>query len=364
MTLTVQTPKIQYTGDGVQDRFSFTFTIQDDSHLVVTVDEIPQTEGIEYNLENVTEFGGDVVFVVAPADQTIILVSRETPFDQQVDYEPFSEFPAETHELSLDKLTAIIQELQGSVQAGDPSNPNLVQSVFNRIGNIIAVLGDYSASLVTYFNGVSGLFAENVQAAIDELAATAGATSVNIIILDDISSQFDGVQTVFNLFFDGTPVPIEEEQDLMSNINGLYQDPASYTVGNNQITFTEAPEATAEGFILWFQPIDALVQNMVIPGYIEVPQFKNYPIVPWGTFDHRLTGIYIVLEQGNMDVSILINNAPAAGLENLAVNTTPILIEGLALAVGGNRQIDLSVNTIENDAANLEFSVFSERILT
>jgi len=169
MTLTIQTPKVEFTADGVRTVFPFDFTIQDDAQLVVTVDEIQQTDGIEYNLDNVTELGGDVVFVVAPVNLAIVLLSRETPLDQQIDYVPFGPFPSETHESALDKLTAIVQELKGDIQAGNPNNPNLVQSVFTRIGNVIALAGDYVASQIDYTNAFSGLTAANVQDAIDEI---------------------------------------------------------------------------------------------------------------------------------------------------------------------------------------------------
>ena len=108
MTLTVQTPKVQYTGNGVQDLYTFSYTVQDDSELVVWIDEIPQVLYTDYTIQNLTEEGGEVLFTVPPADLTIILIARRTPIDQQTDYNPYDAFPAETLEHNLDKLTAIM----------------------------------------------------------------------------------------------------------------------------------------------------------------------------------------------------------------------------------------------------------------
>ena len=176
MTLALQTPKIQYTGNGVLLLYPFTYSVQDDSELVVTIDEIPQVLYSDYTVENLTQEGGEILFVIAPADQTTILIARNTPITQRINYTPFDSFPADTHEYGLDKLTAIIQELKGDVQDGGTGAPNLVQSVFARVGHIIALAGDYTASLITYVNAFSGLVATNVQDAIDELKSNADDT--------------------------------------------------------------------------------------------------------------------------------------------------------------------------------------------
>lgn len=52
-----------------------------------------------------------------------------------------------------------------------------VRKVFGRVGEVVATLGDYTASLVTYDNDTSGLTAETVQDAIDELAAAPAGAS-------------------------------------------------------------------------------------------------------------------------------------------------------------------------------------------
>lgn len=113
MTIPEQTPVDNYVGDGVQDTFAFNFRILQNSDVVVTVNDILQVESSDYDLANVTELGGDVVFQGGsiPADSSAIKLQRETDQTQEVDYNPFDPFPAETHEFALDKLTMLVQEL-------------------------------------------------------------------------------------------------------------------------------------------------------------------------------------------------------------------------------------------------------------
>jgi hypothetical protein len=57
--------------------------------------------------------GGQITFGAAHSGSaTVLSVERSTPREQLVDYQPFSSFPAETHEFALDKTIMIAQELQ------------------------------------------------------------------------------------------------------------------------------------------------------------------------------------------------------------------------------------------------------------
>jgi hypothetical protein len=110
MTVQVETPRNTFTGDAIEDTFAFTFRILENSHLVVEVDGVTQTEITHYTLASLTDLGGDVVFVAAPADGAAIVVYRAVPKTQEVVYNPYDPFPAATHELALDKLTMMNQD--------------------------------------------------------------------------------------------------------------------------------------------------------------------------------------------------------------------------------------------------------------
>jgi hypothetical protein len=65
-----------------------------------------------------------------------------------------------------------------------------------------------------------------------------------LVYLDDISSQFDGLQNVFTLNLDGlpfTPKPIINP-NIVVVLGGIVQTPVlSYTISGPQITFSLAP---------------------------------------------------------------------------------------------------------------------------
>ena len=113
MTVNVEHPRIEYVGTGINTEFAFLWSSGDPNENYVTVNDILQTEGIEYELEDYTgEFGGRMVFYVPPAAGADVVVYRKTPITQQVDYVEGDAFPADTHEFQMDKDTRILQELR------------------------------------------------------------------------------------------------------------------------------------------------------------------------------------------------------------------------------------------------------------
>ena len=126
MTIPVQIPFNQYAASGINDTFAFTFRILSSDDLFVSIDGVSQIEGIDYEIEDLTDLGGNVVFTDIPVSNQIISFIRQTPVDQDVVYTPFDPFPAKTHEGALDKLTMIFQERRASDNEGiglplDPS---------------------------------------------------------------------------------------------------------------------------------------------------------------------------------------------------------------------------------------------------
>lgn len=71
------------------------------------------------------------------------------------------------------------------------------------------------------------------------------------IILDDISSQFDGILTTFALFDNGTSyVPINDQQLLVMVNTTILKPEKDYTVSGSNITFTTAPLASDDSTIV------------------------------------------------------------------------------------------------------------------
>lgn len=112
MTVNSEFPYISYVGNGVTVMFSFDWSSGDANDIYVKKNGVLLTEGFEYELEEYTpENGGEIVFPEPPETTDTILVYRDTPVTQQVDYEEGAPFPADTHEFQMDKDTRILQEI-------------------------------------------------------------------------------------------------------------------------------------------------------------------------------------------------------------------------------------------------------------
>ena len=112
--MTVQTTEStqQFVGNGAITVFSWTFQTLAIEDIEVFLDGIPQTSGftLDLNVDQNSTPGGDLTFAVPPDVGVIVLVARNVPSTQLVNYQPFDAFPAETHEGALDKLTMILQQ--------------------------------------------------------------------------------------------------------------------------------------------------------------------------------------------------------------------------------------------------------------
>lgn len=75
------------------------------------------------------------------------------------------------------------------------------------------------------------------------------STQYSNLILDNISSQFNGTTTTFALSVDGESYYPLSPQQLIISINDVVLDPSvDYTVSSNQIIFTNPPSGTASFF--------------------------------------------------------------------------------------------------------------------
>ena len=76
-------------------------------------------------------------------------------------------------------------------------------------------------------------------------------TQGNFIKLDDLQSQFDGSKTTFNLTTGGNSYKPGSANALLVSLGGIIQEVGtSFTVTNDQITFSNPPTADAQIFII------------------------------------------------------------------------------------------------------------------
>ena len=117
MTISTTELRESYVGNGVTVVFSFPYRFLTNSDLVVTLiestgDQILQVLDTDYTVSGEgDESGGSVTMTIAPGATETLLITRDLEITQEIDYISGDAFPAETHELALDRLTMIAQQI-------------------------------------------------------------------------------------------------------------------------------------------------------------------------------------------------------------------------------------------------------------
>lgn len=109
MTVQNVLPCIEYVGNGAQTNFNFVFRVDDPTWIVLGF----PTGFLQLNLNanQDTTPGGSVDYSIAPPIDQLVLITRVTPKDQDLDYTRYDAFDSESHEDALDKLTMLVQDL-------------------------------------------------------------------------------------------------------------------------------------------------------------------------------------------------------------------------------------------------------------
>lgn len=121
MTISTTTSRITYAGDGVTVSFAvpFIFFGADEIDVIErsleSGNEALKVLTTHYNVTGGAGATGTVTALVAPDAARSWTIARRTKRTQMVDYTPNDPFPAETHERALDRLTALIQEVDDKV---------------------------------------------------------------------------------------------------------------------------------------------------------------------------------------------------------------------------------------------------------
>lgn len=117
MTIVSTTSRISYVGNGVTVSFAVPWRMLDPTFVlvqkVVTATGVATTLVLntDYTVTGALSPAGVVTTTVAPLATETLVIAVNVPLTQNADYVPGDEFPAETHEAALDKLTLIAQQL-------------------------------------------------------------------------------------------------------------------------------------------------------------------------------------------------------------------------------------------------------------
>jgi len=122
MTVSSEVKRKDYAGNGSTTNFAtvFRFLQNSDVKVILTVDttavETVQVLDTDYTLTGAgLDAGGTVIMTIAPATGETLTVKRDVPLTQGTDYIENDEFPADSHEDALDKLTMITQQIQEEI---------------------------------------------------------------------------------------------------------------------------------------------------------------------------------------------------------------------------------------------------------
>jgi len=119
MTVSTTINKVSYACDGATTTYPYTYPIYEDTDLEVILKEI--ATGTETTLSLTTHYtvtgagdaaGGNVETVATYSGDYELHIRRILPLTQAIDYIFGGDFPSETHEEGLDRLTMICQQLE------------------------------------------------------------------------------------------------------------------------------------------------------------------------------------------------------------------------------------------------------------
>lgn len=145
MTVQAQDPFVFTSGNGISVTFGFNFPSSSPDFVLGAVDGVLQPDTtVVLNPDQSNDPGGNITFLVAPADETSVYIYRDTEASQELIYPVSGRFPAKATERSLDKLTMLIQDTGVAISNRALRIPKTEQTVneiptkLNRAGNFLA----------------------------------------------------------------------------------------------------------------------------------------------------------------------------------------------------------------------------------
>lgn len=114
--------RVAYVGNGSTTVFAVPFVFFDDTDLqVISVNDTTAVETTKVITTDYTVSGGagdtgSVTMLTAPATGTTLVIQREVPYTQEIDYQPNDGFPADVNEEGLDRLTMQVQQTRRRAQ--------------------------------------------------------------------------------------------------------------------------------------------------------------------------------------------------------------------------------------------------------
>ena len=229
MAVSTTTTSVSYTGNGSTTSFAVTFPFQGTGanaelqvveRVIATGAETVKTYTTHYTVTGGSGSTGTVVAASAPASTVQWHIRRTTTRTQTVDYTPNDPFPADTHELALDRLAMGNQEIQEELNrsfkvALTDSAIGTVPNSVDRANNILAFDSDGNPKVITTTSLAT--VAASINRTVDTFSGNASTTAFTL------------------------SVDPGREENCQVFIDGVHQAHSTYSVSGTTLTFSTAP---------------------------------------------------------------------------------------------------------------------------
>lgn len=111
MTVSTNTPRQRFTGNGATVTFAIPFTFSANSEVVVILRSSAGVETVQSYTTHYTIVGSNVVMVTAPATGAYLVIMRSLPYTQLIDLLNAGTYPADTLEGGYDNAIKLVQQL-------------------------------------------------------------------------------------------------------------------------------------------------------------------------------------------------------------------------------------------------------------
>lgn len=294
--MTVETDISQsgpYAGAGTVGPFTVGFRFLDATHLrVIRTDNLGEhvlVLNTDYTVLGVGDPTGSVTLLaVLPVGQTLTIV-RKVPQTQETNYVQNDDFPAESHENALDKLTMIDQQQQNTLErsittpVSDSQGLNkelpvaalraMKALVFNADGSVGVSVDNYNdqaaaaaasaaaaAASATSASGSATSAAASATSASTSAAAAAATAAALVLVMagDGVTNDAPRIQSAINTVAAAGGGEVHLSQGTFALASGIVIPPTVYVrgagAGNNFATGSGVPWGTSPSFstrLLW-----------------------------------------------------------------------------------------------------------------
>lgn len=253
MTVSSTTARVSYSGNGSTTAFAVSFYFLASSHLKVTRRAANGTETVlvlntDYTVTGAgNPAGGTVTMTTAPATGQTLVIQRNVPLTQEVDYQPNDPFPAESHEQALDKLTMEAQQLNEAIGRSIKLSPTNTMTTTefsvgaaDRANKVLSFDGSGELAVTQELGTYRGNWATGTSYAVRDIIKDTSNANIYICLVAHTSSGSQPISTNTDVAKWGLLI------DAAAAATSASDAAASAALANDWATKTSSPVAGGE----------------------------------------------------------------------------------------------------------------------